>query len=217
MPETTPDARDRRKPEAAAQSGRSPAIEDKPKPWWQQFLIYPALVIALIGAVPNYWDKYQAWAKGVEQDELKAALRRNALYQDNLECLKVAPQWVETKNRMRVDATICDETGDLVVTYAWGKDFEVRATEFVSKRDLQGHEGRVAKTASGGWLSTAHAAVLPVEIAQAQEQIICQRWLQEGRLLQRLRTAHGTCIDQIVNTYKGMVESRRPAPCDPQC
>lgn len=53
-------------------------------------------------------------------------------------------------------------------------------------------------------------------LAQAPD-VLCQRWVKEGILLRRVRDQNGQCFDEIINTYKGTIISREPAPCDSNC
>ena len=53
-------------------------------------------------------------------------------------------------------------------------------------------------------------------VAQSQKQVICQRWVGNGRLLRRIRDA-SMCYDEIINTYTGKVEERKPAECMTSC
>ena len=53
-------------------------------------------------------------------------------------------------------------------------------------------------------------------VAQSQKQVICQRWVGNGRLLRRIRDA-SMCYDEIINTYTGKVEERKPSECKTSC
>ena len=53
-------------------------------------------------------------------------------------------------------------------------------------------------------------------LAQAPD-VLCQRWVKKGTLLRRVRDPNGQCFDETIDTYKGIVISREPAPCDSDC
>ena len=189
------------------------AADDRSRPWWHVLLLYPALLVALIGAIPNYMDKYEAWRKGVEQRELAPAKERNRLITKNMDCMLAPLSWVETATSTKVDATICHKTGDILVRLNWGAD--QMFMDVVSSDRIRADAEK--EKSAGMFVSSALAADLVSRASPvATEQVICQRWLQEGRLLQRLQTPQG-CIDQVLNTYRGSVESRQPAPCNTQC
>lgn len=198
---------------AAAVSGRA---EVRAQPWWQWLLVYPTLAVTLVTAVPTYFEKFKASRIGVAQQELARAIERNRLINKNIDCMLAPIDWVETANRTRVDATICYNTGDILVRMSWGKDNQFM--DVVSNDGIRAAAEKEEKQrASSALISTANAAPGRIEGPfAAQEQVICQRWLAEGRLLQRIQSPEG-CFDQIVNTYSGVVESRQPAPCSTQC
>ena len=49
-----------------------------------------------------------------------------------------------------------------------------------------------------------------------QTAMICQRWIGNGLLLQRILTGQG-CFDQVLNAYTGWIVSRKFAPCNRFC
>jgi hypothetical protein len=187
-------------------------------------VLYPTLAVALINAAPTLFEKFQAWQKGVQQQELYPALERNRLITKNMDCMMAPINWVDTTADVRVDATICHKTGDILVRMTWASNRQFM--DVVSSDAIRARADKEGGTAQagplGGWISTAVASVpQPQELQQPQieqaEQVICQRWIREGRLLQRVKTQAGACFDQVLDTFRGLVESRQPAPCNPQC
>lgn len=186
------------------------------KRWWQWLLLYPTFAVAVLGAVPTYWDKYQAQKLGVESGRSAWALRQTELWKRNMECSAAPFEWVQTADNTKVDATICHTTGDIFVRFLLAQGGQVLA--FVSKDELTGGgKAEGAKMAlSDLLLPTAHAAT-PLSVSSGQpETVLCQRWIADGRLLRRVSTPQG-CFDLVVNTYKGVVESSTSAPCNPRC
>ncbi|MDO9107220.1 MAG: hypothetical protein Q7U57_19935 [Methylovulum sp.] len=70
-----------------------------------------------------------------------------------------------------------------------------------------------------GWLiNDAHASSEQEHILLALNgTIICQKYLEPGRVLRRVSVPGQGCFDEIVNTYTGAVESTTPVSCNPQC
>ena len=200
---------------SARDETRPPA--SKPKHWWQWLLLYPTFVIAILGAVPTYWDRYQSAKLGVETGKSAWALKQSELWRKNMEC-SVAPfDWVQTADNTKVDATICHATGDIFVRFMLAQGGQVLS--FVSKDELTGSvkAGAVHASVSDLFMGQAQAAgASALPFAAPSERVLCQRWVAEGRLLRRVSTPQG-CFDLIVNTYRGVVESSTPAPCNPQC
>jgi hypothetical protein len=184
-------------------------------------LVYPTLAVTLITAVPTYFEKFEAWRKGVEHQELAAAKERNRLIAKNMGCMLAPIDWVSTANSTRVDATICYETGDILVRLNWGGGNE-QFMDIVSNdriREAAAQERRAGLFMAAAYAAAARAPEPPVvgqAQAQAQERVICQRWISDGHLLQRVQTPKG-CFDQVLNTYRGVVESRQAAPCTNPC
>jgi hypothetical protein len=176
-------------------------------------VVYPTLAVTLLTAVPTYMEKFEAWRSGIQRQELSAAKERNRLITKNMDCMLAPIDWVSTANKTRVDATICYNTGDILVRLNWGTDKQFM--DVVSNDRIR--EVAESERHAGIFISSAHAAPgLPPEPISAQEQVICQRWVSGGRLLQRLQTPRG-CFDQVLNTYSGVVESRQTAPCSSAC
>jgi hypothetical protein len=59
---------------------------------------------------------------------------------------------------------------------------------------------------------------VPIDMLLAQiNPVLCQKRLGEGRILRRIQLPDRTCVDEVINTFTGVVVERRPAPCDPNC
>jgi hypothetical protein len=180
----------------------------------QLIFVYPTLVISMFGAVPAYLEKFQAWKADENHDRYQVLKSRNEKFERNIDCLKQPANAVETKMNGRVEFTVCDATGDLYVKFVWGTSSDQSRIDFISKADLP----RTAGHAGSAWelISSANAQVN--QFAQiSRETVMCQKFVREGLLLQHVRTPSGTCFEQTLNTYKGLIESRRQIPCERPC
>ena len=200
----------------------APAPTEERKPFWQFFFLYPALLVALIGAVPTYWDKYESWRLNVEKGKSSWAIKQNALWRKNMECSMSPFEWVQTSDNTLVDATICHASGDIFVRFRLPQSQDgskpTEALAFVSKDELTAELARDgAKVALTDLLmSSAHAQSTGSSSGGGAGRVLCQRWVGDGRLMRRISTAQG-CFDQFVNTYRGVVERQTSAPCNQQC
>ena len=89
--------------------------ESKAQSWWQWFMIYPALGIALITALPDWIDRGRAYYNGVNAAKYSIAERQVALWKKNISCLGAPTIFHPTQTNAKVDATICKKSGDVFI------------------------------------------------------------------------------------------------------
>jgi hypothetical protein len=174
-------------------------------------LLYPGLVIAAIGAVPQYIQVFKAAKWDVPVNAVNAAEREHGLWVKNVECTG-GEDSLETSlaDNTRVAARVCP-SGDVLVkvkrvtgeqSYFW-----------VPLEEARSGDNRLAALIG---ISTAVAQEVPssrVRLAQA-----CQHWQDQARgiLVRRIRDG-GQCYDETVNTFTGQVIDRKPVQCDARC
>jgi hypothetical protein len=191
----------------------------QPKNMWQWLLVYPSLAVAVLGAVPTYLDAIKSLVLGVPIGTSAEAQEQNGLWQKNFDCPQKHPfTSMKTKQEVEIASIVCD-SGDVLLS---GKrpDWEIPRYRWVSAKDLAPNAVASASHASMlQFISSAEAAEAPhVTLAQwGGSQMICQRWVGNGMLLQRFYSPPQGCYDQVINTYNGMVVNRYQAPCSPQC
>lgn len=192
------------------QQGQNSDSTPKPNKWWQWILLYPALFISIFASIPTYIEVFRSAKIGVEFGESKNALKQADLWKRNLSCLDAPFDPLTTPNNTKVDATIC-KSGDVLVkifTADRGEYYQwVGVDSVVSKASLD-----------FDLISNAYAeSYLVNSVFLASNSVLCQKYLDSGRLLRRVSVPGQGCFDEIVNTYTGQVESKTPAPCDTQC
>ena len=85
--------------------------------------MYPTLLVALIGAVPQYKTWVDAWRLGISPSKVPALDEKARLYEKNEQCLKnPLPQVVATKFNIEVSVTACPSGDVLVSTRKPGTD-----------------------------------------------------------------------------------------------
>ena len=196
----------------------------KPKPWLERGLLYSTLIGSLLTAGPLWIDQAKAAWQGISGGSVEEAELQNALWRKNMDCAASPYAWFNNPSNIKVDATICD-SGDIFVrasTPSNGQFFKWIPLSDVIEADDEG----------GGIFPPAHAAALPAPVSAAtvnpgqwmhrlaqpggQANVVCQRFLDNRRLLRRVQTPQG-CFDEVIDTFNGAVVSRRPVPCTPQC
>jgi hypothetical protein len=200
--------------QGAAEPGPKAA---SPKRWWQWFLVYPGLAVAIVGAVPTYIEAFRSYSIGVPFGRSFDAQEQNRLWQENFECSQQASfATIINKKKVEIGSTVC-ESGDVLLR---GKraEWDRPQLRWVSWNEVAPNDKGEKKTnALIDFIGQAYASdTNGIVVAQAPTLVLCQRWVAQGQLLQRIRTPTG-CFDQKINTFNGWVISSKPAPCTPNC
>ena len=193
----------------SSSSHKEAGPSEHPKKWWQWFLIYPLVATSIIGAIPTYVETLRAKSLNVAFGESKNAKEQDDVWRTNLACASAPLDPFVNAHNVKVDATIC-KSGDVLVKFFSpdGKtSYKWVAVNNVIKEDV-----------NAGLISAAYASSTQQPILLALNgNVICQRYLEPGRVLRRTSVNGRGCFDEIVNTYTGRVESTSPAPCSPEC
>jgi hypothetical protein len=233
-------------PAVAAQPVRPAEPPDEreakqPRAWWQWLFLYPATAAALLTAVPSWTDKFREVYHDLSgtSTTIAEALARQDRINRNMSCLASPEIWVPADN-MSVDGTICD-SGDILirlVTHDGKKALDIFETSRMLAQDpprtasAAAQIGRLfALTAEArqieperveAWLTEAPLADPPADpkstdLAQQGFAItLCQRYLDD-RMLQRHVQVGGACFNETLDTYTGIVVSRKQVPCNNSC
>jgi hypothetical protein len=199
----------------------------RPQRWWHWLLLYPTAAVALFSAAPQWIDRGLAAWHGTRSDSYLVAERQSELWRKNLSCSASPFSWYENPRNMRVDATIC-ESGDVFVRVSTPDNrnfFEWVDVDAV----VHGQPGPGVSL-----IPEAHAATISTPIGpatltsrltgaslfrahyQPTAMIVCQRFLDQRRLLRHVRTPAG-CFDEIIDTLNGAVIQRTQVPCRNGC
>jgi len=190
---TTPDTRD-------ASPARTAAT------WWQWMLLYPSLVATLITAVPTWIDHIQAANIGVKASDLALAKEQKRLWEANLACTQAQEiQRIRTTRDTEVGAQVCP-SGDVLVQLKRPRADQT-IYRWVSARTLEQEASLLFHPAA------AYASPGGTVVAQGPQSVVNQRWLREGMLKRRVRQGGG-CVDLVINTYTGSVNSQVPVACN---
>jgi hypothetical protein len=199
-----------------------------PNKWWQWVLLYPSLLIALLGAVPSVREIERSFRLDVPFGQGSEAEKQLKLWQINFECLNRSPSFKPIINDKDIEiSSIVCATGDVLIV---GKPPDKpRQMKWVAWSEVVPQQG--ARTAASPF-SVLQVAATSRDRADpglkpkqgtidqgANEQtqtVVCQRWIDKTRLLQRIKVADG-CFDQTVDAPRGLVKKRRPTTCETPC
>jgi len=173
--------------------------------WWQWMLLYPSLVATLLSAVPTWLDHIQAANLGVKTSDLAQAKEQKRLWETNLACTRVQEiQRIRTSRDTEVGAQVCP-SGDVLVQLR-RPSADQTIYRWVSARTLEQEASLLFHPA------IANASPGETVVAQLPQSVVDQRWLQEGMLKQRVLQGGG-CVDLVINTYTGSVQSQVAVAC----
>lgn len=175
--------------------------------------MYPTLIIAIAGAIPTVLGYYKSWQIGVPFDKTQIALEQNRLWQRNYECSKNEFRSVKNNHNIEVGTIIC-LSGDVLIKVQ--PPDEKPVFWWVGLKTFESND----QAAIDLWFidrAQAEEMLAPIVVAQSNSVVLCQKWLNNGRLLRRIEIQGQGCFDEIVNTYTGQVEKRDSAPCDGHC
>lgn len=178
-----------------------------------------AFVVAVVGAVPQYATWFKAFATGVPSTVLHAALEQERLWQKNFTCATRLDQNSEdyaaiTGDNVHVVVWACP-SGDVLITTESPLETALPRSVWVP---LAGSPSEASRWTPLMREAFAAGQDRPGGLRLARVvNVLCQRWLPDGRILRRVRLDSGSCRDEVINTRTGQVVQSRPAPCDSQC
>jgi hypothetical protein len=85
-----------------------------PRRWWQWFLVYPAVAVALVSAIPTYIELFNSSKFDVPFGQSSLAKQQNDLWERNLTCSAAPLDPFVNEYNVEVDAIIC-KSGDVLV------------------------------------------------------------------------------------------------------
>jgi hypothetical protein len=186
-------------------------------------VVFPILLGSLLTAGPQWIDSVRAMTQGINSGTVKQAKQQAALWRKNLSCAAAPYSWFNSPGDIKVDATICD-SGDIFVrasTPGNQQYFKWLPLSDVVQGDEAGGGGLIPEANAATLATRPPAAPLSpavpgVRLAQPVANVVCQKFLDDRRLLRRVKTPQG-CFEEVIDTFNGQVVSRKAVPCTPQC
>lgn len=178
-----------------------------PSKWWQWFLIYPTLATTIIASIPTFVELRSSAKLGVDYGKSQEAIEQRDAWSRNLSCGQAPYDWYVTPNNVKVDATIC-RSGDVLVRYElpMGKG----SYKWV---EVGGSSSETISSIIGETYFLSVAENNRENLFAQSATVICQRWIDNRRILRRISVPGRGCFDEIVDTYTGNVERQTSAPC----
>jgi hypothetical protein len=184
-------------------------MDGAPQRWWQWAFMYPTLVIALIGAVPQYSQWIEAKLIGIPINEnIKGAQEQETAWESNIDCLQgidhIKPN---SKTNYGIDLVSCP-TGDILVTVTPLQNPDQHVSRWIVTKDL-------FTQLAGSWFSTgawAQGAAGTPPGGAVQQRIVDTR--KDGSVVtQRIQLSDNSCVGETIDAFTGRHVGRKPAPC----
>lgn len=171
--------------------------------WWQWLLMYPALAVAAIGAIPTVVQGIEALRLDTSYGDVPIARRNVDLFDKNFKCLGKSGTAVKLGDNTQIEAAVCDN-GDI-----W-----IRATtaDNQSKVSWVTPEQVLGKNKSGLLFTPAFGAALQV-LAQTDAKPLCVFRDKSGKIVRRVIVSPGNCRDEQIDPATGRVTTV-PAECN---
>ena len=183
-------------------------MDGSPQRWWQWMLMYPTIVIALAGALPQYYQWISAAALGLPfTDSGDARLQRSA-WDRNITCLvghdidHIKPT---SHTNYAIDLTPCP-TGDILVTLTPLQNPDQQVTRWVITQTI------LTKVADNARSNIELAQVTAPAASPNSVRILDIK--QEGAtVVRRIQRSDNTCVDETIDANTGRHLDQKPASC----
>lgn len=189
-------------------------LEKKSLTWWQWILMYPALLIAVLGNVPTLINLWNADKLGVPVSDVQIAMEQNKLWNKNFECSRTLPtHWSEADDKgIKIGVTVCPSK-DVLVTINGSIQPSYRWIGFSTFNQTQ----QITNLLIPAAIATEFSS--PIHFAQNNEKqtVLCQKKLSSTRIIRRVKKQDGQCFDQTINTATGKVIKEVSVKCDSDC
>lgn len=180
--------------------------------FWQWILMYPTLLVTLLGAFPTFRDFALAIYQDISVSEVADGHRQSQLWSNNIACLRQPiADHKTTPERFEIGAAVCP-SGDVLVHirspeakefYRWIPFRPAAPNDWKTSALLVG-EARAAEPPP------------PLLLAQAGPRVICQRRTAASEIVRRIQVG-STCIDEFINMSTGRLLRRVPTRCEASC
>ncbi|MGB3403876.1 MAG: hypothetical protein WBA77_14405 [Microcoleaceae cyanobacterium] len=188
--------------------------EKKSLTWWQWILMYPTLIIAILGSVPTAINIFESIKLDVPLDEVQIAKEQIKLWNRNFECARTSPtHWSNVdENGVKIGVIVCPSKDVLV---------SVNGNIQASYRWIGYHTFDPIQQSTNFLISAAVAAEInnPPQVVKNDNShtVLCQKKLPDHKILRRVKAADGRCFDQTIDTATGKVIKEALVKCDSDC
>jgi len=169
--------------------------------------MYPTVIIALIGAVPQYYQWAAAATMGLPiSGNVKGAQEQEMAWERNVNCLRgidhIKPG---SSTNYAIDLVTCP-SGDILVTLTPLQNPDQQISRWIVTKNLF---TQVAQSFFSTGALAQGAATLPGPV---QVRILDTK--KDGAVVtRRVQLSDNTCIDETIDAYTGRRVDRKQAPC----
>jgi len=175
---------------------------ESPKKWWQWFLVYPALALAL---VPPAVELVKSSRADVRYGKSADGEQQLALWTKNIRCLEAPFVGVTNEFNVQTDATVC-QSGDVLIRFIGPRD--MKAYRWVPVEQFSER--------SAASFSLMGSAMAAQSSSSGQEMTICQWTRPDGWIVRRVKK-DGSCFNEHIWAASGQVKRREPVDCNSPC
>ncbi|MBV9981085.1 hypothetical protein [Bradyrhizobium sp.] len=179
-----------------------------PDKWWQWLLMYPTIVLALGGAIPQYYQWASAANHGLGfAGNVKLAEEQDKAWQRNLDCLRAIDHIKPgSSTNYAIDLVSCP-SGDILVTLTPLQNPNQQISHWIVTSDL------FTQSARSLFSISAMAQEAPPRPGGPVETRIIDTRKDGAVVTRRIQLSDSSCVDQTIDTYTGRRIDQKPAAC----
>ncbi|SRR6266849_4310507 len=183
-------------------------MDGSPQRWWQWVFMYPTIVVALAGAVPQYYQWVTAATLGLPiSGNVRGAQEQEMAWERNVNCLRAIDHIKPgSSTNYSIDLVSCP-SGDILVTLTPLQNPDQQISRWIVTRDLF---TRVAQP----FFAIGALAQGPGTPPGGPTQVRILDTKKDGAIVtRRLQLSDNSCIDETIDAYTGRRIDRKQAPC----
>jgi hypothetical protein len=184
-------------------------MDGTPQRWWQWVLMYPTIILALGGAIPQYYQWISAAALGLSPfADVGDAKQQERTWERNLTCLRSIDHIKPTSStNYSIDLVSCP-TGDILVTLTPLQNPDQQVSRWIVTKTLF---TQVADASPPPRIELAQVAAAPKENVDAARILDIRK--QGADVVRRIQRPDNTCVDESIDAFTGRRLDQKPAPC----
>jgi len=170
--------------------------------------MYPTVIVALIGAVPQYYQWAAAATMGLPiSGNVRGAQEQEMAWERNVNCLRAIDHIKPgSSTNYSIDLVSCP-SGDILVTLTPLQNPDQQISRWIVTRELF---TRVAQSLFSAGALAQGAGTPPG--GPVQVRILDTK--KDGAVVtRRVQLSDNTCIDETIDAYTGRRIDRKQAPC----
>ena len=177
------------------------------------------LVLALLGAVPQYYRWLNSFWLGVSANRIDEAKLQEKLWEKNFICAthldQSADSYAAITNEHVVVVTWACPSGDVLVTLESPTDEASRRSVWIPIQHASRTTGLFDFV-----IPNANAAKHNSQSHQPSARmvtVLCQKWLPNRFIKRRIKLSDNRCMEEVINPRTGQVIQRQKTSCKPDC